>query len=134
MTQASRICLNLAEQLRDVAKDIVIERVAQVVEATPVDTTWARANWIATVGEPPSGPAGSPDAIAAAQSAQQAGIAAVLSSQDPDAKLGIANMVPYILQLNAGSSPQAEANFVEHAFERADEIVKQRWMARKIEL
>ncbi|MDQ1446816.1 MAG: hypothetical protein QOI20_3280 [Acidimicrobiaceae bacterium] len=132
--QSQRIAIDLAAQLDHVRKEIVLERTAEIVAATPVDTTWARSNWVPYVGEPPTAPNGSPDDVGAAASAQQSAIAAVIANRDPEAELGLANNAPYIQQLNEGSSPQAEAEFVEHAIERADERVKQRWMAKKIEL
>ena len=134
MSQAERIALNLAEQLHELRKDIVLERTSQLVDATPIDTSYARANWIAAVGDGPSGPIGTTDNPSAAQAAQQAGIAAVMTSRDPEAEMGVTNHVDYLEHLNKGSSPQAEANFVEHAIERADAIVMARWQSKDVEL
>lgn len=134
MSQADRIALNLAEQLHELRKDIILERTSQLVDSTPIDTMYARSNWIPTVGDGPSGPVGTPDNVGAAQSAQQVGIAAVMASRDAEAEMNVTNHVDYVEQLNKGSSPQAEANFVEHAIERADAIVMARWQAKQVEL
>lgn len=134
MSQSERIALNLAAELNQLRTEIILERTAELIEATPVDTSWARANWIPSVGEPPTEPVGSPNDVGAAQNAQAAGIAAVLANRDGEAELAVTNHVGYLEQLNKGTSPQAEANFIEHAIEKADNTVMARLQTRKVEL
>jgi len=110
------------EQLEDLTEKairlIVLEMTAELTEATPADTGWARANWIpaVTVADLQARPnSGQPSA---AESLKQAGIAQVLEYRLNKGPLFISNNVPYITRLNAGSSTQAPVNFVPSAIER----------------
>lgn len=92
---------------------------------TPVDTGWARANWVPSIGSPgPSVPtpptrkgrrrgAGSRAARQAAASTRLFGYKV---RQGP---VFISNGVPYIVNLNAGSSKQAPRNFVQANIRKA---------------
>jgi hypothetical protein len=96
-----------------------------VVLATPVDTGRARSNWqvsanspITTTREPYSpgsqlGKGEGANARAALQQGQQ--VIANYKGGTPDAAIYIANNLAYIGRLNAGSSKQAPAAFVETA-------------------
>ena len=123
-----RIVVNsLGDFVDQVIKKIVLDIVANLKRApseggTPVDTGWARANWIPNIGSPRSGTAGQrPDEGGRADTgAQDAGVAEVLTSYT--ARRGavhITNNVPYIVFLNAGTSRQAPAGFVERAIQKA---------------
>lgn len=88
---------------------------------TPVDTGWARANWLVSVGQPINEPAGTREEAKAgtgdlAQSA--AGEGAVAFYKLSMGKVFISNNVHYIEKLNAGSSPQAQAGFVERGIQK----------------
>ncbi len=94
---------------------------------TPIDTGWASANWVPSVGEPanlPGEPADrkegpTPAEVAArAQDAQQ-GVNDVLSWRLQDGPIFSTNSVPYIGALNAGHSPQSPRGFVQTAIEKA---------------
>jgi hypothetical protein len=91
---------------------------------TPVDTGWARANWVPTLGTPYE-PAGmpkdpSPSQITARAQEQAAGLNDVLSWRgDEDGPIFITNNVPYIGALNAGHSTQSPLGFVQDAMEKA---------------
>lgn len=78
---------------------------------TPVDTGWARANWVPSIGDPVDHEVGSREAVDA--SAQTAGEGKLPGYRLQMGKIWITNNVPYITRLNAGSSPQAEPGFVE---------------------
>jgi hypothetical protein len=89
---------------------------------TPVDTGWARANWIPNIGSSFQGTAGTREAAEQGQintGPQTAGEAAVVSQLRPGQTTHITNNVPYIVNLNAGSSPQAQPGFVEAAIAKA---------------
>lgn len=107
--QVKRIALNLDANLR---------------ESTPVDTGWARANWILKIGGPSEGTAGT---RAEAESGhidstpQDAGVLAVAAGYKLGPPIYETNNVPYIGKLNAGSSTQAPAAFVQGAIVRAVE-------------
>jgi hypothetical protein len=82
-----------------------------VVEATPVDTGWARANWIPSKGQPKTEAAGTPEQIDSG--ASTAGVAEVVTWTVSEGPIYVTNNVPYVGRLNAGSSKQAPEGFVE---------------------
>lgn len=101
---------------------ITLNVVANLVAApseggTPVDTGWARANWVPAIGKPASDVTGSRDQVSTA--AQQAGESIVLGYRLAMGPVYISNNVPYILALNDGHSPQAEPHFIERAIDKA---------------
>lgn len=101
---------------------IALNVVANLQEDTPVDTGWARANWIPQIGAPFSGTAGSREQAEAGQldtATQQVGIAKVATGYRLGPPIFVTNNVPYIERLNEGSSSQAPAAFVQAAIFRA---------------
>lgn len=88
----------------------------ELVLKTPVDTGWARASWIPSIGKPASGTGGTEDAISSAQS--QMGAMLLLTWKPEKGPVYISNNVPYISRLNDGHSHQAPAGFVEAAVDR----------------
>ncbi len=91
---------------------VTIAIAEDLVPATPVDTGFARANWRPAIGAPPAVPVTALDPTGSAAIARITAVA-------KRAKLGdtvfIVNNAPYIGALNAGSSPQAPAGFVQSA-------------------
>jgi hypothetical protein len=90
---------------------------------TPIDTGWASANWVPSVGEPvylqnlkdPT----PLDAIERA-SKSDAGVNDLLGWKPGDGSLFSTNNVPYIRPLNNGHSPQqAQPGFIQRAVEKA---------------
>lgn len=102
---------------------IVLDVTANLIEDTPVDTGWARANWVPSIGDPFTGTAGSAQEARAGvidRSPQEQGIAQVaLGYTLSQGNITISNNVPYIRRLNEGSSSQAPAAFVQSAIARA---------------
>jgi len=93
----------------------------QLIRYTPVDTGWARANWVPSIGASSDSPATSqptPSLVASASSSQAAGQAGLLSYKLPRGSIFISNNVPYIGRLNDGSSAQAPAGFVQASIRR----------------
>lgn len=94
-------------------------------EGTPIDTGWASANWVPTVGEPFTDPAidqvrdPTPAQVAMRASAAEAGINEVLSWRNQDGPIFSTNNVPYIQPLNNGHSSQSPRGFVQAAIEKA---------------
>ncbi len=91
---------------------------------TPVDTGWARANWVPSVGEPRYLDADTrdptPAQIATRGAVADKGVNDVLAWTPDKGALFSTNSVPYIGALNAGHSPQqAQPGFVGRAIERA---------------
>jgi len=117
-------------------KKVVLDIVANLVSSpntgygTPVDTGWARTNWVPGIGTPPTGTAGSREAAEAGildTSMQQRGLAEVAAAYKLNqGSIFISNNVPYIVLLNEGSSAQAPAGFVQNAIMKAIEIDSRR--------
>ena len=120
----------LEDFTEDLIRRLSFNIVAELRETTPVDTGWARANWIPSVGRPVTedpGPAPSRDAQGSFDSARVSG-ATLRQAQGETSLLGysltagavfISNNVPYIVSLNAGSSTKAPAAFVQNAITTA---------------
>lgn len=121
---------------RDIASSIerVVERVAIAVTSglqdnleatTPVDTTWARANWTPSIGSPflrgrtflDASP--TPQAAAVQAQFQAAARATIPGYRLASGALFVTNNAPYINELNDGKSPQAPAFFVQRAIAKA---------------
>lgn len=108
-------------------KKLVLDIVANLQRApseggTPVDTGWARANWVPNIGSPAKGTAGSREQAEAGilTGASAAGVATVVTSYRLSrGPVHITNNVPYILTLNEGSSKQAPRGFVQQAVRKA---------------
>lgn len=106
---------------------VVLEVVANLRRApseggTPVDTGWARANWIPAIGAPaktgpqPTSRSARAAAASGALGRSESGVVAVATTyRFRMGPIFISNPVPYIVNLNAGSSRQAPAMFVERA-------------------
>jgi hypothetical protein len=121
MTETRRLIDLLTEQIEDIARRFSVNVTAELQRTTPVDTGWARANWVPSIGEPFEGNSESitPTSadVSSANSEQQSGIASLLSYRIDDGEIFVSNNVPYILSLNDGSSAQAPPMFVERAIE-----------------
>jgi len=106
-----------------VVKRIVLDCTANLTDppnegGTPIDTRWASANWVPKIGGTFDGLAGDVENVSTG--AQQTGVAQVATGyQLSQGIVTITNNVPYILKLNAGSSKQAPAGFVQAAILRA---------------
>lgn len=92
---------------------------AELIERTPVDTGWARANWVPGIGAPFTGntenltPEERQRMVPAQGGSQQTATAALLSYQIERGNVFISNNVPYIVALSEGSSTQAPSGFVQ---------------------
>lgn len=86
-----------------------------LIETTPVDTGWARANWVPSIGTPVGGPVGDDQNISTAD--QERGTAEVFAyaATGDGQPIFISNNVPYIQALNDGHSQKAPAGFVDLA-------------------
>ena len=117
----------LDDHVNDVIKALAAETNNALVDATPVDTGFARANWRVNLNKAASGTLGSKDKAAAASAAtlsqSQSVRAVALFDHKKHNKIVISNNVDYIGMvdaegkrgLNAGSSPQARPFFVQTA-------------------
>lgn len=121
--QVNAITAELNGFVSKLTAKIALDVTANLVKTTPVDTGWARANWVPNIGSPagPTQPDGGPEDsdVRSAAFSQSAGQAQLLGYSIQFGKIYIASGVPYIERLNAGSSQQAPAGFVERAVEKA---------------
>ena len=110
-----------------IVRKLVLDIVANLKAApsqggTPVDTGWARANWVPRIGQRFEGTAGTREQAErgiVTFGPQGSGEASMLSYKIADGQVFISNNVPYILRLNEGSSRQAPAGFVQQAIRKA---------------
>lgn len=109
--------------IKKMAFDVVANlRKAGVEGGTPVDTGWARANWIPSVGgEPAITPSGAKESVQTAEASLQAGLGSLLSYKLIFGSVFITNNVPYIIKLNdpPQHSQQARPGFVQAAITAA---------------
>lgn len=112
-------------------RKIAIATDQAVVVGTPVDTGRARSNWIASLGAAPDqvidayvpGNLGSTKAENTQEALDQAE-AIVRGYSGEGQEIHITNNLPYIQELNDGSSVQAPANFVEQGILEALQVVR----------
>lgn len=117
--QTGRIVRLINKAVESVSIDITLDATSGLIEDTPIDTGWARANWVPSVGRPVTSPIGFPGDVET--SPQQSGRSKIANYSLSDGALFISNNVPYIETLNGGSSSQASAGFVEENLDRAVE-------------
>jgi len=84
----------------------------EVVLRTPVDTGFARGNWIPGLNSPAIAPVTTLDPTAQASPARITALAAFIRIGDT---FYITNNAEYIALLDAGYSPQAAANYIARA-------------------
>lgn len=92
---------------------------------TPIDTGWASANWVPSVGaeykdssiDQVKDP--TPAQVAARAQVTEQGINEVLAWRNTDGPIFSTNNVPYIGALNRGHSGQSPSGFVQAAIEKA---------------
>ena len=104
---------------------ITLDVTSNLVEDTPVDTGWAQANWVPSVGQRSRRPAQlfsgrTPSAFVQAASAKQSvGRAQAIGYKLERGRVFVSNNVNYILRLNDGYSRKAPAGFVQKAVRKA---------------
>lgn len=124
MNDSRRVGNALRRRLESTVRRVMLGVHAELLHATPVDTGWARTNWVPQVGSAFSGTAGSyEDALAGRldRGPQEAGTASVRGYRLEQGDVHDTNNVPYVELLNAGSSSQAPAAFVQGAIIRGIE-------------
>lgn len=121
----------------DVMRQLIAEVHANLTEATPVDTGWARANWVPSTGAPATGTvslgSGAADAALASVLAEYKGAAekSATTGRFTGRRLAlipvfITNNVPYIVRLAYGHSRQAAEGWVQAAVQRASDTIAAR--------
>ena len=122
--------MNLAEQVGSEINRVLSKLVGklatnitiELVNATPVQTGFARSNWIPTIGVPFVGVVGSREGVD--YSVQLSAVASLAGYSLDRGNIYITNNVDYIDELNAGTSPEAQAGFVEDVVDRAVENLR----------
>lgn len=126
--QALRIAKELKGLLERAVKVVTTETTATLIETTPVDTGWARANWIPAIGRPDSrdlsGIEPTTSLALTQRTSQQASVIAIASYQLQQGNAYISNGVPYIADLNNGTSRQAPRAFVQMSIAKSVEKSK----------
>lgn len=114
---------DLSKFTEGLIKDLTLDITANLIESTPVDTGWARANWVPSIGSPRTSTVGTrieAEAGSVDTSAQSSGISSIsVQYRLSQGAIFISNNVDYIVKLNEGTSAQAPAMFVEIAIEEA---------------
>lgn len=113
----------LGDAIEKVVTELSLEITAELIERTPVDTGWARANWVPAIGNRPSdakdpGSRESRASGAPGRGAEQQAAVAALATGGYSLEKGqvfISNGVPYIVFLDQGSSAQAPKGFVKES-------------------
>lgn len=106
MATRAEIRAALLARIAERTRELTINAHAEISRDTPVDTGFARANWQITIGAPAVGTGDSSESLAS-------------YNPERDGSTFITNNAHYIQRLNAGSSSQAPAAFVESAIARA---------------
>ena len=122
--QIRAIIRSLERVTERVITKISLDVTANLIETTPVDTGWARANWVPAIGQPFTASLEDvkpqPGDISLATSRQNQGTASVATGYRlSQGSVFVSNNVPYIVRLNEGSSSQAPAAFVQRAISKA---------------
>lgn len=124
--QIRRIISELEEVTAKAVTVITLEVAANLIELTPVDTGWARANWVPNIGGPFEAFVSEFDDDDARKAAvpgqrgiqqQATGLLVAGGYNINQGAVYVTNNVPYIQVLNTGSSTQAPAAFIQNAIE-----------------
>lgn len=108
----NRVTEGLGKFVLSIERNIIDEVGKQVVKSTPVDTGFARGNWVPGLNSASIVPVSTLDPQAVAAPARIAALAAFLRLGDT---FYISNNASYIALLNRGYSPQASAGWVSRA-------------------
>jgi hypothetical protein len=124
MTRRVRVVVDgLGDFVEKAVRKLQLRAFQTLTSATPVDTGFARAGWTPSVGAPDPGPSERPSdpAVARSQAAALFGAHVQISQglassyRLSQGAVFIVNNVRYVGFLNAGTSAQAPALFVERA-------------------
>ena len=114
-TETAKVVRALVSFTELVIKGLTSSVTNQLYIDTPELTGFAETNWLPTIGEPATKPAGTRSFTGITKAQQDDGIALVNNSYSFPAIVYITNPVSYILDLNNGSSAKAPAGFVQTA-------------------
>jgi len=124
-SQAADIGARLRAEVNAAKNALAMEIAANLIEACPVDTGNARANFVPSIESPHDGQGGA--------AARAAGEAAVLGSRVTD-DVYVTNNVPYLKFLIGGSSSQAPAGWDLVAIDQAVQTIQQQYDGVQIDV
>lgn len=125
--QARAIGERLRKHVETIFKALCLEIDRELRKTTPVDTGFARANWVPSVGAPHTGEVAK---VGGGSAEHAAGVANVLTFKLGDGALWVSNGTSYISILNYGTSDQAGAMWIEAAVDRAVTTIQARYNVR----
>ena len=113
----NKVYQQLENYVNGLTRDLVVKFNTDIAEVTPIDTGWAQTNWVASVGNSIDTTQGTrleaEEGILYPQ-AQMDGINQIRTSYNINqGNVFISNNVPYITDLNEGTSAQAPEGFVQ---------------------
>ena len=103
-------------QTARLARGVIFEIGDKLITRTPVDTGFARAGWIPSLGAPALVGQSGLDPTGQRTIARVKNIGVLYQSGNV---FFLVNRVPYLPSLNAGSSPQASPRFVQNTVRKA---------------
>lgn len=103
-------------------RKIVLDLFTSIIQATPVRSGRAKGNWQTNVGAAAQGVVERLDKDGGQASAE---VAQVLATLSDDEAIHLTNNLPYIVELEEGSSQQAPAGFARINVRRFKNIAKQ---------
>ena len=116
--RVNKVITELEEFTARLLQKVTLNITSNLQEDTPVDTGWARANWVPSIGSPFRGLAGSRKGVIN-NALTERGKSLISTSYTLDkGAIYISNNVPYIVNLNEGSSTKAPAAFIQAAIVR----------------
>ena len=120
MANALQVTAELERFVEQLMVKITLDLTANLIETTPVDVGWARANWIPEIGLREIEPAPAPEGggVAGANAKQAVAVSTVIAHYQFPEKIQVGNGVPYIGVLNDGHSAQAPSGFVQRAINK----------------
>lgn len=122
--RVQRAAVKIREESLNLTKGTSQQILYRVVLTTPIKTGKAKSNWRVSHRNPTRAVIESYGKEVAADMAIMTGLGVIARTQ-PSQTVVIANNVPYILDLNNGSSSQAPAGFIEDAIMTAQLYVEE---------
>lgn len=126
MVHQIRTIVRALERLGErVVVKITLDVTANLKEATPRDTGWAAVNWVPAIGAPFVEDIGDlareerQFMVSAGESQQATAVAGIAGYRLRRGRVFVTNNVPYIRDLNNGSSRKAPKAFIQIAIKKA---------------
>lgn len=111
--------VNSIKEADDIRKGVTLELFNSVIKDTPVDTGRAKGNWQSSENKPAS-----TEIERTSESASLAEAQSVALSSKPDSETYLSNNLPYISELEYGSSKQAPEGMVRKNMARIQSILR----------